>query len=447
MLEPAAIHRGRGALDHLGDGAAPGGRCIDRHAGFGLATVHGHDDGIARRLIMALEDQQVAIRGQAAERAAGKGRVVAADVDQLAVVVAQRLVTLHALARQDAAVAPGHVVAVQGPHAAIPRHFLAVVNRGNPEGGHLQRHAQAERVEVAAEVVQRHRLVVRRQVVREVIAGPHLVPLLEVGREGDRAALALHEALAAALEREVEAGVHLVRREIVVEHGGRSAPDLGEQEEVRVHPFARLEPVPLPELVLDVLDGVEPEAVEAGARGEPELRIEQVVLHLRQFGAEVGQAADLAVELVDRAIDRLGAEPARGRRVRHVLRVIARVVVDDVEQHLDAAGVRGIDQLLQFRLGAEARVDGLVVVGPVAVECAVLEPAARHRDARGRLGRRAEVDLARDRRDPDRRGAEARDLVELGGESRRSRRHGNRPDCCGRRSGCWRRSRPRIDRG
>ena len=146
------------------------------------------------------------------------------------------------------------------------------------------------------------------------------------------------------------------------------------------------------------------------------MRVEQVVLHLRQFGAEVGQPADLAVELVDRAVHRLAAEPARGRRVRHVLRVVARVVVDDVEQHLDAAGVRRVHQLLEFRLRAEARVDGLVVVGPVAVERAVLEPPSRHRDARGRLRRRAEVDLARDRRDPDRRGAQARDLVELRGQ-------------------------------
>ena len=82
-----------------------------------------------------------------------------------------------------------------------------------------------------------------------------------------------------------------------------------EQEEVRAELLARLAPMPLPERVLDVLHGVEPEAVEAGALGEAELRVEQVVLHCGQLGAEIRQAADLASEFVDRAVDRLGAEP------------------------------------------------------------------------------------------------------------------------------------------
>jgi len=93
------------------------------------------------------------------------------------------------------------------------------------------------------------------------------------------------------------------------------------------------------------------------------------------------------------------------------------VVVDDVEEHLDAARVRGLDQRLELRFGAEARVERLVVVRPVTMEGAVLEPSARHAHAGGRLGRRTVVDLLRDGRDPDRRGAEARDLIELRGEA------------------------------
>ncbi len=49
---------------------------------------------------------------------------------------------------------------------------------------------------------------------------------------------------------------------------------------------------------VDVLDGVEAEAVEAHPLGEPEVGLDQVVADLGQLGLEVGQAGDAAGEVV-----------------------------------------------------------------------------------------------------------------------------------------------------
>jgi hypothetical protein len=100
-------------------------------------------------------------------------------------------------------------------------------------------------------------------------------------------AFTLDEPLAAAPEAEVEAGVHLVVGEPRVEHLVRAAPDLAKQKEVRSQLGAAARAVRLPEVVLDVLDGVEAKAVEADAPRETEMGVKQILPYLGQFGPEI----------------------------------------------------------------------------------------------------------------------------------------------------------------
>ena len=207
------------------------------------------------------------------------------------------------------------------------------------------------------------------------------------------------------LEGEVEAGVHLVVREPGVEHLGVAAPDLADQEEVLPQLGAGALPVLFPDVVLDVLDRVEPEAVHPHPLGEAELGVQQIVAHLGELGLEVGEAGDAGGQVVLAALGADAEPPLEARVVEH-FGVVAGVVVDHVEQHLHAAGVRLVHQGLELRLAAEAGVEPLEVVPPVAVVPPVGEAGA---------GDEA-VDVLDHRRDPERRRAEVGDLVEVLGQ-------------------------------
>jgi hypothetical protein len=113
-----------------------------------------------------------------------------------------------------------------------------------------------------------------------------------------------------------------------------------------------------------VLVGVEPEAVDAGAPGQRDVGGEHVVAHLGDLGLQVGQAAHRAGDGVDLAVAFADADPglAGGGLARRIAGGVAGVVVDHVEQHLDAALVAPVDQGLQVGLGAEMRVHLLEVV-------------------------------------------------------------------------------------
>ena len=239
------------------------------------------------------------------------------------------------------------------------------------------------------------------------------------------------------LEREVEDRLHLVVGRVVrgeALRGGVAAVegDLAEHEEVRVAVGGgdRLHRRPelLPELVVDVLHGVDPEAVDVEVLDPRLVDVDHPVDHLGTLGEQVVEAEEVAVlaVLTDErrvaavVVHRQVVEPGRrlevllggvehrvvGERRRGVERregarpgvvpVVERlpggvavrddvlgdvrppgalavadhvrgVVGDDVEEDLHPAVVRGVDELGEVLVGAEVRVDLGEVGDPVAV--------------------------------------------------------------------------------
>ena len=267
------------------------------------------------------------------------------------------------------------------------------------------------------------------------------------------------------LEREVEDGVHVAVAQVGRQLGRVGVVDLAEHEEVgvadggRVGTHRRREL--LPELEVDVLGGVDAEAVHAQV--DPlVVDVDEPVHDLRVLGHQVVEAREVAVRrrlprvgrvsavVVERRVvqpvrdldvrvlglDHRGVREARRRvhrreRVRAGVRVrvegvavrvlvrarglvdvavrllrvvddVGGVVGDDVEVHLDAARVGVGDEGLELGVGAQVRVDLREVGDPVAVV-----PGRR-------VGARALHRLVLERRrQPDRGAAEALDVVEL----------------------------------
>jgi len=126
-----------------------------------------------------------------------------------------------------------------------------------------------------------------------------------------------------------------------------------------------------------VLDGVEAEAVDAVAARKIEVGAQQEVGHLRLLGLPVGEPRDAGGEVVLAAVALVrAAQPVAGAGIGQVVRAVAGVVVDHVEQDLEAAPVGLGDQLLELALGAEAEIEALDVVGPVAMVGPVGEAGA-----------------------------------------------------------------------
>ncbi len=295
--------------------------------------------------------------------------------------------------------------------------------------------------------------------VRVVVVGG-----VEVTQPGGRAALG--EAGAGALEAEVQGRVEAALGAELGQVGGVGVVDLAEGEEVVVadplglgaHGGREL----LPELHVDVLDGVDAEAVDAEV--DPLLvDVDHPVDHLGLLGEEVVEADEVAVRrglagegrvtavvvargVVEpgRHLDRrvlLGAEDRRvgerrggvelGERlapgvgavvelltggvavggrllgdvgvvaVLGVVDDVGGVVGDDVEEDLDAARVRLVDEGLELGVGAEVRVDPREVGDPVAVVArAGLVPGA------------LDGPVLEARRQPDGGGAHPLDVVE-----------------------------------
>ncbi len=273
------------------------------------------------------------------------------------------------------------------------------------------------------------------------------------------------------LEREVEDRLHLVVGRVVRGEGlrgGAAAVEghLAEHEEVGVAvPLGDgLQPRAegLPELVVDVLHGVDPEAVDVEVLDPGLVDVGHPGDHLGSLGEEVVEAEEVAVLAVLAGeggvaavvVHRRVVEPGRdlhillgrvqhrrvgerGRRVergeggragevavvegravgllvgRGVLGDVRRacallvadhvggVVGDDVEEDLDAPVVGVLDESREVGVGAQVRVDLGEVGDPVAVVA----------------GGRAVLELDRlvgeDRGQPDRVGAETLDVVEL----------------------------------
>ena len=348
----------------------------------------------------------------------------------------------------------GHRVAAAGEHQRVGElDSLEVLGLALAVG--REEHRRATHVVVPEE---------GRQLVGVAVGvGVPVVLAEEVGEHTRR--LALGEVDALLLEPEVEGGLQLALGGELRHHRRVAVVDLTEGEEVVVLDLRRLgqdvRHELLPELDVDVLDGVDPEAVDAevdpllvdvahplddlGPLGEQvvepgevavgrgltgEGRVTAVVVHQRVV--EPGRGLRGGVVTVEE-----GRVRERGRRVhrreglvdvvtvveggavgllvgRGLLRdvlVLAALVVDDVrgvvgddvEEDLHPLGVRGVDQLLHVGVGAEVRVDLGEVGDPVAVVAgALLAGGALHRlvlEARG---------------EPDGRRAHALDVVEPG---------------------------------
>src|SRR6266403_5539590 len=258
------------------------------------------------------------------------------DTDQLLVVAPQSVIARKARARQHVSGAPGHVAAIVGPFAAQTTDFLTVVDDRDARGGEEQHRRQAEEGHVPLELEKSAGRVVGGEVMRNQVPGPDFLSHFQVPVERHGPAAALHEAQDVALEAEVEAGVHLVWLEPGLEHLGVCAKDLAKQEELRTQLGAGALAMLLPEGMVDVLDGVQPEAVDPRALRPGDLRIEQELRDFRLLSLEVGQPGEAAGEVVLSTIaDDGGAQPLPGLRVAKVARVVPGMVVDDVEQDLD----------------------------------------------------------------------------------------------------------------
>ena len=282
--------------------------------------------------------------------------------------------------------------------------------------------------------------------------------------------VALGEVDALLLEPEVERGLELAGRRVLRHHRGVAVVDLAEGEEVVVaDAVGRAEDVRhelLPELEVDVLHGVDPEAVDAEL--DPALvDLTHAVDDLGPLGEQVVQADEVAVRrgltgegrVAPVVVHRRVVEPGRGLgvlvplgeergvregsgvelgplggRLAHVVAVVERlacgilvrvgllgavgvllllvvddvrgVVGDDVEEDLHPLGVRGVDEVLHVLVGPEVRVDLGEVGDPVPVVAgALLAGAALNRLVLEAGG------------EPDRGGAHALDVVQLLGDA------------------------------
>ncbi len=268
------------------------------------------------------------------------------------------------------------------------------------------------------------------------------------------------------LEREVQHALDLVMgREVRQDRPAVVLGDLAEHVEVAdalgagVALDRRRED--LPELVVDVLHRVHPEAVDPEVADPALVDVDHPVDHARLLGEEVVEAEEVAVQrvlagerrvpavVVERHVvqprrhlhlalglrhERLVGEARRGRQrregvragvvavvedragrglvrrlvlgaVRHprtlaVLDDVRGVVGDDVEVDLDAAAVGGVHERPQVRVGPEVRVDLREVRDPVAVVA-------------GRVVLGLDGLVLERRREPDRGRPEALDVVEL----------------------------------
>ena len=426
-------------------------------------------------MLLGAVAQRRMVLGQLRERGDRRvervGRVEVLDrrrrvgADQVVVVVARDLAGEHVLARVlVAAVVAGEallVAVVDDRVAAREVHQLVrepvageQLGIGGPAVGLLDEVADAAHVVVAQE---RRQLVGVGVGVRvPVVVGEERLQLVGGARAG-------RELLGGRLEREVEHGLRLVRGREARRVRARGVEDLAEHEELALAlPVGVAEDVGqelLPELVVDVLHRVDPEAVDrevldprlidvghpghdarmlgeqvvepeevavervlAGERRVAAVVVERRVVeplrHLarqarghergereRALGAERGEAPGArVVGVVERRAGR-GAErlavlgDVRRARALAVVDDVRGVVGDDVEEDLHPARVRGIDQLAQLGVGAEVRVDLREVRDPVAVVAGRL--------VLGLVGAVLEA-----RREPDRGRAEALDVVD-----------------------------------
>ena len=390
------------------------------------------------------------------------GRRRRGGADQVVVVVRRDRAGEHVL--------PGVLVAPVAGEALL----VAVVD---------DRLATGEVHQRVGELVAAQQLVARERVVEEAADASHVV-VAEEGRErvgvgvgvgvevvgGVEAAQpggrqALGEVEAGALEAEVEGGVETALGGEGRQVGRVAVEDLAEREEVVVADGGGVltdrRGELLPELQVDVLDGVDAEPVDAEV--DPGLvDVGHALDHVGLLGEQVVEAAEVAVRralagvgavaavvVVRRVVEPRrhldgavghgaqdgGARERRGRvhrreRPGEVVPVVERsprrvavglgglvdvgvralgvvddvggVVGDDVEEDLDAPGVGPLDERRELGVGAEVRIDPGEVGDPVAVV------------ARGGRGARAlDRTVLEARREPDRGGAEPVDVVEL----------------------------------
>ena len=162
-----------------------------------------------------------------------------------------------------------------------------------------------------------------------------------------------------ALEREVERGV---QRQLGAEPrgvGGVAVEHLAEHEEVGLaeRRCAGLDPRAerLPELVVDVLDRVDPEPVDVEVGDHVREDLDQTLLHLWLLGEQVVEAEEVAVQAV-----------LAGERAVAAVVVVGRVVEERrrldrlVGRGGEGRGVREADRGVERRERARARVDGIV---------------------------------------------------------------------------------------
>ena len=186
---------------------------------------------------------------------------------------------------------------------------------------------------------------------------------------------ALHKSDGASLEAEVETRIKLVVHEIRIQYFAVAAPDLTEQEKVLPQKAGRPATVLLPEVVFDVFDRIEAETVEPGALRETQVGGKKVLAHLGQLGFEIGQTGEALREVVLATTARLGAaQPGPAGGIFGVTRrVVTNVVVDHVEQHLDAARMGRVHQSFELGFATEAGIEALEIVGPITVVTEVAE--------------------------------------------------------------------------
>jgi hypothetical protein len=206
---------------------------------------------------------------------------------------------------------------------------------------------------------------------------------LQVGRVGYAPHAAGHEVPAAATESEIEAGVELIACEPGFQHLSADPPQTSPSRKKSSPSSARVTlAVPLPERMVDVLDGIQPEPVEAGTLRKADVRLQQVFRHLGILRDEVRQPAHPAPQW-----DQSRSPASRSGSSRHtsgvglVFRAVSGVVVHHVQQHLDASFMRGGDQQgsLSSVFVAEPWLEGIKIIDPVAVKTPVLEPVAARR--------------------------------------------------------------------
>ena len=403
-----------------------------------VQRVVGVEVGVGRRRRRA-DQIVVVVRRDLGREHVLAGVLIAAVADETLLVP----VVDDGLAAADVHQGMGQAVALQQLVAARP-----AVAEEQPDAAHVvvaEERRQRVGVGVAVGVV-----VVARE---EVAQLRRRAPVGEAGRAG--------------LEPEVERRLQPAFRRVPGHERRVGVEHLAEREEVvvAVERSALLDGVRelLPELDVDVLRGVDPEAVDAEVHPRPvdlahpvddgrllgeqvveadevavlaglsgERRVAAVVVvarvvePVRDLDGRIGGCAEHRgvgerrgrVELGERrsagevAIVELVAgcvEVGRGGLVDVgvlafvVVDDVGRVVRDDVEEHLDAAGVGRVDQVLELLVRPEVGVD----LGEVGDPVAVVRGAGVRTRALHRL-------VLERRREPDGGRAEAGDVVELG---------------------------------